>query len=157
LAKSGAVDPVVPAPGLCQHNPQDHALGRRPSEADRVPHVEELDSVATNVGAQMRVPHRHLDRAMAQELLDAFDGRPAHDQVRGEGMARRVPSDVPEASVLQRTLERPSRLGMGEHGPIRRAEDKRPLPGMVPERVERLFAQRNLTRPSVFRRVDHAF
>jgi hypothetical protein len=46
---------------------------------------------------------------------------------------------------------------MGQQGAIGRAEDERALPAMPSELVQGLLAERDLTRPAVFRRVDDAF
>ena len=82
------MDPVLPAQSSRHRKLQEHASGGRPREADRFPHVQELYGIAPNIGAQVRVAHRHLDRGMTEELLDALDGRAAHDKVRGEGVTK---------------------------------------------------------------------
>ena len=56
---------------------------------------------------QVRVPHRHLDRLVTQQFLDLLDGAAGRDELRREGVSKIVKPDVPEASELQRPLERP--------------------------------------------------
>ncbi|HEX6273769.1 MAG TPA: hypothetical protein VFZ53_12045 [Polyangiaceae bacterium] len=94
---------------------------------------------------------------MTEKFLDALDGRAAHDEVRGERMAKRMPADVPEAGVFQSALEWPPRLRMRQHGSVWLAEDVLAVPRTIAECVECLLAERDLARSTVLRRSDHSF
>jgi hypothetical protein len=64
----------------------------------RLPHVsprwcggvEQAHRVAPDIRREVRVPHRHFDRGVPQELLDCLQGHAPPDEVRGERMAEVV-------------------------------------------------------------------
>ncbi len=63
-----------------------------PNQRDRLPHVEQLHGFPPRIRAQVRITHRHLDRAVPQELLDRFDGH----------LGRRDQADPDDTQALSR-------------------------------------------------------
>ena len=82
---SGTLDPG--------HHPRCHGVAM----------VQQLDRIAPDVGRQMRVAHRHLDRRVSHQLLHRLERHAPHHQMRGEGVPQDVPADRPQARALART------------------------------------------------------
>ncbi len=57
--------------------------------------IEKPDGIASCIGAQVRISHRHLYVRMPKKLLYGFNGRPSNHEVRRKGMAKNVPLTCP--------------------------------------------------------------
>src|SRR5229473_65066 len=114
--------------------------------------VENLHGLGGHVRTEMGVPHRHLDGAMAHQLLNDFQRHSSHHQMTGEGVAERVPADMPKpgAPALARdgVLAPVVRV---EHVASGRTENERALEmPVILQHPERRVAQWDLARSAVF-------
>src|SRR5512138_203551 len=91
-------------------------------------HVEEPHGVPLHVRREVRVAHRHVDRGVAEELLDGLQRHGAHDEVGREGVpevVRREPLREaglrarPRHDVLYAAVREPRRGSQNTYGPFR--------------------------------------
>jgi|SRR6266496_2114201 len=88
-----------------------------PSAVVRRIDVQQPNDVSPYVGTEVRVAHRHLDRGVAEQLLDRLERRTAHHEVRSEGVPQYVPSDPAQAGLLARAPQGPLADALGQHPP----------------------------------------
>lgn len=105
----------------------------------------------------MCIAHCHLDRGVAEQLLNRFERRTAHHEVRSEGVPQHVPSDPAQAGLLARAPQGPLADALRQHPPLLVAENQ--LAAKMPvtlERRQHLVVERDLPRLAVLGRADHA-
>src|ERR1035441_7401038 len=92
----------------------------------------------------MRVPSRHLNRFVPHQLLDSLQRDSSHDQAASKGMAKAMPTEIPDLSFQHRLLK-PSPDGfpdqrlsiIGDEDPLCMAGNlKLPLEGCQCYRVQ---------------------
>src|SRR5689334_2312127 len=71
--------------------------------------------------AEMRIPHRHLDGLVAEDLLDLPDRGARHRQVAGAGVAQVMKPEVLHSRILEGLLPGFAREG---RRPFRSREEK---------------------------------
>ena len=66
----------------------------RPLKTEDVTAIEHLNRIGVNVGSEMRIPHRHLHRCVAKQLLNHLQRHARHREMRSIGVTHRVMRDL---------------------------------------------------------------